>query len=287
MTLFDRLVDQALYNQPEWSPLRSVVEKELLHHDILRILSHSNLLKDLTFIGGTALRACYGGVRLSEDLDFTGGQDFSRDQLKDMGHVLVESLAEKYGLKVSVSEPFKDTTLTDTWKVKVETRPASVHLPAQRIHIDICSVPSYDRRPMLLLNPYGVEMGTSGLILQTQSREEIYTDKLLAFALRPNRVKHRDLWDMVWLHQQRIQPNLAWIDSKLKDRDIAFQTFIDAFQRRAQSLSTDPQLEAGFKQEMQRFLPPQILQNSINQGGFWGFMTGLMGDWSDKLLKID
>ncbi len=58
-----------------------VVEKELLHHDILRVLSGSGLLAKLTFIGGTCLRACYGSHRLSEDLDFTGGADFSRDSL--------------------------------------------------------------------------------------------------------------------------------------------------------------------------------------------------------------
>ena len=36
MSLFDQLVDQALKNQVELSPLRGVVEKELLHHDIIR-----------------------------------------------------------------------------------------------------------------------------------------------------------------------------------------------------------------------------------------------------------
>ena len=36
MSLFDRLVDQALQGQNEPGPLRMVVEKELLHHDILR-----------------------------------------------------------------------------------------------------------------------------------------------------------------------------------------------------------------------------------------------------------
>lgn len=49
---------------------------------------------------------------------------------------------------------------------------------------------------MMLLTPYGVEMGTSGLVLQAQSREEIFVDKLVAFALRLNRIKNRDLWDI-------------------------------------------------------------------------------------------
>ena len=74
MNLFDQLVTEALRNQPNLSSLRIVVEKELLHHDILRTLSQNNLLADLTFIGGTCLRTCYGSIRLSEDLDFTGGK---------------------------------------------------------------------------------------------------------------------------------------------------------------------------------------------------------------------
>jgi len=36
MTLFDRLVDEVLRAQTSLAPLRAVVEKELLHHDILR-----------------------------------------------------------------------------------------------------------------------------------------------------------------------------------------------------------------------------------------------------------
>ena len=202
MNLFDQLVTEALKNQPDFSTLRSVVEKELLHHDILRILSHHDLLRHLTFIGGTCLRTCYGGIRLSEDLDFTGGNNFSRDNLSTMGKILMDSLNEKYSLKVNVSDPIKEVRNVDTWKIKIEMRPQQKHLPAQRINIDICRVPSYEKKPMMLLNPYGIDMGTSGLIIQAQSREEIYADKLLAFALRQNRIKYRDIWDMLWLHQQ-------------------------------------------------------------------------------------
>ena len=36
------------------------------------------------------------------------------------------------------------------------------------------------------------------------SREEILADKFLALAFRPNRIKNRDLWDIVWLKQQGI-----------------------------------------------------------------------------------
>ena len=135
MSLFDELVDEALNNKQELAPLRVVVEKELLHHDILRVLSGAGLLTQLTFIGGTCLRACYGSSRLSEDLDFTGGADFTRDQLAAMSNILIESLKAKYGLEINVTDPVREEGNVDTWKLKVQTRPGRKDIPAQRINI--------------------------------------------------------------------------------------------------------------------------------------------------------
>lgn len=283
MNLFDELVTVAIKNQPNLSQLRVVVEKELLHHDILRILSEGHLLKQLTFIGGTCLRACYGSIRLSEDLDFTGGSDFSRESLSQMGKILTSNLHEKYSLRVTVSEPTKDIKNVDTWQIKVETKPKQRHLPAQRINIDICQVPSYERRPMLLLNPYGVDMGTGGLIIQAQSREEIYADKLLAFALRPNRLKNRDLWDIVWLHQQGLTPRFELIPKKLKDRSLAVIDFLDFYSTRENQLSSDSTLKMDFKKEMQRFLPAEQISKVIEQNNLWDFIIYLMGDLGSKM----
>ncbi|MEI8295280.1 MAG: nucleotidyl transferase AbiEii/AbiGii toxin family protein [Alphaproteobacteria bacterium] len=276
MSLFDQLVTEALGNQPKLAPLRVVVEKELLHHDILRVLSHNNLLTNLTFIGGTCLRCCYGGIRLSEDLDFTGGNDFTRDSLSAMGQVLTENLERKYGLLVKVTEPIKDKKV-DTWKIKVETRQEHKHLRVQRINIDICAVPSYQKRPMMILNPYGVDMGTSGLIIQAQSREEIYADKLIAFALRPNRIHYRDLWDIVWLHTNGIKPNFALIPDKLRDRNHTLESFLSLFNAREQSLRENRQLPLEFKQEIQRFLPVDLV-NQIKEQDIWVVISHLISD---------
>ncbi len=286
MNLFDQLVTEALKNQPNLSQLRIVVEKELLHHDILRILSQNSLLVDLTFIGGTCLRTCYGGIRLSEDLDFTGGRDFSRDSLSAMGRTLTDSLNEKYSLKVIVSEPIKDIKNVDTWKIKVETRPKQKHLPAQRINIDICSIPSYERQPMVLLNPYGVDMGTNGLVIQAQSREEIYLDKLFAFALRPNRLKYRDLWDMIWLHQQGLKPNLALFPNKLQDRKLKAEYFFELFDKRQKALAKDDTLALEFKKEMLRFLPLEQVNKIVEQDNLWAFIVYLVGDLGTQLKKL-
>lgn len=287
MNLFDQLVTEALKNQPTLSSLRIVVEKELLHHDILRILSENKLLSTLTFIGGTCLRACYGGIRLSEDLDFTGGKYFSRASFSKISELLIESLNEKYGLHVKVSPPIKDTKNVDTWKIKIETRPAQKHLPAQRINIDICRLPSYEKQPMTLLNPYGVDMGTNGLVIQAQSREEIYADKLLAFALRPNRLKHRDLWDMVWLHQQALKPRIKLIPNKLKDRGLTTDYFLEQFDKRQKLLNTDnSHLAQEFKNEMNRFLPKDHVNKITTQDGLWPFIVYLINDCGALLHQI-
>jgi|SRR3989339_923257 len=285
MNLFNQLVLEALKNQPQLATLKVVVEKELLHHDVLRIMRDNNLMQNLTFIGGTCLRACYGGVRLSEDLDFTGGADFSREQLSHLAKTLIENLQNKYGLQVTVSEPIKDKQNVDTWKIKIETRQENKNLPTQRINIDICSVPSYEPRSMMLLNPYGVDMGTSGLILQAQSREEIYTDKLLAFAFRPNRIKHRDLWDIIWLHNKSLQPNLELIPHKLKDRNLTMANFLTMFDARVQLLQENAILAQEFHEEMSRFLSQEQMTSMADQNNMWSFIMYVMNDLKTQIYN--
>ena len=285
MNLFDKLVTEALKNQPDLAPLRMVVEKELLHHDILKALSHNNLLKDLTFIGGTCLRSCYGGIRLSEDLDFTGGSNFKRESLSTMGKILIENLHDKYGLLVNISEPMKDKNNVDTWKIRIETRPQQRYLPAQRINIDICAVPSYEKHPMMLLNPYGVDMGTSGLVIQAQTREEIYSDKLLAFAFRKNRIKYRDLWDMVWLHQHGLKPKFELLPNKIRDRNYTLDYFLSLFEERKRSLTENSEMASEFKKEMCRFLSADQINKILDQDNLWAFVTYLINDLFEQICK--
>lgn len=273
MSLFDELVNQALSHNKELTQLRVVVEKELLHHDILLAMSDSGMLQQLCFIGGTCLRACYGSNRLSEDLDFTGGANFNRESLAKLKAVLMDRLQKKYGLQVDVSEPQKETGNVDTWKLRVQTRPEQRDLPAQRIHIDICAIPSYLSEPKILLNPYGVDMGTQGLILNAQALEEIYVDKILAFALRRGRIKNRDLWDLLWLKQQAIKPALELLTPKLHDHQQTKEAFLSLANARTQQLTADTRMKKDFRNEMQRFLPTKIVIDTVNNDRFWDYLT--------------
>ena len=203
-----------------------------------------------------------------------------------MAEILVANLHQKYGLNISINEPTKDIKNVDTWKIIVVTKPKQKHLPAQRINIDICAINSYDKKPMMLINHYGIDMGTSGLIIQTQSLAEIYTDKLLAFALRPNRIKYRDLWDIMWLHQKGIIPAIELLSIKLKDRKLSKKYFIDLFNDRANKLQNNDKIMREFKQEMQRFLPTKIITEIVEQNNFWLFLSNHMQKLLDDILKL-
>ncbi len=296
MTLFDRIVDQALVNQKEFSSLRMVVEKELFHHDILRIMSKAGLLQSLTFIGGTCLRDCYGSNRLSGDLDFTGGTDFNKETFSTLADILEQSFITKYGLSVKVSEPIREEGNVDTWKIRIRTKPKEAHsrshrraeslrttsLPSQKIHIDICALTSYERKPRMLLNHYGVDMGTGGLIIQAQSQKEILADKYLAFGLRPNRIKNRDLWDIAWLSQLKIKVSSNLIKLKLVDHKVEKGIYIGKMDLRVASLLSDPMVHEGFKKEMSRFLPYHIVQETVESSDFWIFLSDLISyEWKN------
>ena len=285
--LFDQLVDEALENQKSLAPLRIVVEKELLQHDILREMNNAGFLVDLTFIGGTCLRLCYGASRLSEDLDFSTSESFNVEKLALLGRVLVDQLQMKYGLMIKVTEPAHENqsggSNVSTWKLKVQTRPGHRNLPMQQINIDICMIPSHERKPVLLHNFYGVNMGTAGLVLHAETREEIFADKWIALALRPNRLKYRDLWDISWLHQQGVKLPFALIPLKLQDRACEPKHFLALLNQRNQMLQTDPKLALEFQLEMRRFLPADLVLQTSEQLTFWSYLIQLIDGFCQKI----
>jgi len=278
VSLFDELVNEAIRGRAELSSLRPVVEKELLHHDILRELSGAGFLTGLTFIGGTCLRACYGSPRLSEDLDFTGGSNFQRSDLAELGSILTDRLRTRYDLPVRVSEPVKTGGNVSTWKLVIETRPGQKHLPAQRIHLDICAIPSHDPHPMMLRTLYGLDLGTSGLILQAQSREEILADMIVAVAFRENRLKNRDLWDIAWLARQGIELPAHLIPLKIGDHKREAAEFITLLEQRLTALGTQPEIRAAFMKEMRRFLPAAIVRDTLERDSYWAYLTRVVID---------
>lgn len=49
---------------PAYAAITPVIEKEILHHDILAVMVKQGAMQQLTFIGGTSLRMCYNSKTL-------------------------------------------------------------------------------------------------------------------------------------------------------------------------------------------------------------------------------
>lgn len=210
-------------------------------------------------------------------------QIFSYESLQKLGAVLKQGLQTKYGLDVQVSDPIRNDTTVATWKIKIVTRPEAKSLPLQRINIDICAIPSYDVKPAMLNNYYGVDMGTAGLILNVQTREEILADKFVALAFR-NRIKNRDLWDILWLQRQGIKIPVQLLPDKISDHRQQVDDFLSALQERSQQLEGDVQMHHAFMFEMRRFLPTAIVATTLENSDFWTVLVDNVKRGCDEII---
>ncbi len=220
----DYLVDLAM-QASEYTHMRPVIEKELLYYDILYALDQANLLDQLTFQGGTALRLCYGLERFSEDLDFVGGSGFASAQLSDIKICLEDYLGKRYGLDVSAKEPKemrKDPIYAeikvDKWQVSITASPDRKEIPKQKIKLEIANITAYSRNPRALRHNYDfLPDGYQDTLVFTESLDEIMADKLISFVNTARYIRHRDIWDLRWLKQKGAAINFQYIQNKIQE----------------------------------------------------------------------
>lgn len=184
--------------------LTPVIEKEIVHYEIIRSLGRNGLLQDITFQGGTSLRLCYGSQRYSEDLDFVAGDKFDSLPLDDFSRTLRCDLLRSYDTEVSVREPKVVNDLDGVgmrrWTVSVNTNIARPDLPKQRIKLEIASVPAHTSTVRRVAVNYPELAGMyDDLTIRCQTLEEILADKLISFSATDTHIRHRDLWDIPWI----------------------------------------------------------------------------------------
>lgn len=278
---FNELVD-SIVTENDYAANRPVVEKELLHYDILYALFAAGLLKSITFQGGTSLRLCYGSNRFSEDLDFAGGRDFCSEQMLEIKACIEKYVGDRYGLEVVVKEPkelrkepnYVDVKV-DKWQISVTTNPGKSELPKQRIKVEIANVPAYTHIPRMLAKNYEqLPSGYSDLIIRVEELTEIMADKLVSFPATTSHIRYRDMWDLVWLHQQGAKPDAELVMKKVDDYKLNDQ-FEGRLQARIESL---PLLVASekFKGEMKRFLPVSVVERTLLQPDFLAFLQATL-----------
>lgn len=281
--MLSELVNATLNNNPSLTGLDDVVEKEILHHDIMSVLHKEGVLQQLVFIGGTSLRLCYNANRLSEDLDFTAGSDFKPTQLNGLELRIQQHLEKKYGLAVSVRKPALSDGDTSTWKITLEKHPGRPDIPSQKMHIDICALPSFDIQHRPIMDHYRINSTMSGLPIPVQSLKEILADKMIAFAYRERRIKPRDIWDIVWLKQQGIEQSPTLVLQKLEAREKTVADFCGNIKQHALLVDNNRATHDDFLQEMGRFLPHDVAERTVNQQAFWPYLSSVIAEETQRL----
>ena len=265
-----QLVDLGMQLKGVQRQMRPVIEKELLHYDILFVLDKEGLLDRLTFQGGTSLRLCYGAERFSEDLDFAGGRDFTTQYLLEMKSCITHYIGSRYGLEVEVKEP-KDMALepesrdihVDKWQIIVVSAPGQRHLPKQKIKIEVANIPAYSREPCSLQHNYEfLPDGYADTIVMVETLDEIMADKLVSLVSCQAYVRYRDIWDLRWLKTKGALPNKDFVNSKIQDYNVA-----EYFVKRERLKSLLPEIIHGkeFREQMSRFLPMDVQKRTIDR----------------------
>ena len=248
--------------------LTPVIEKEIVHYEIIRSLGRNDLLRDITFQGGTSLRLCYGSLRYSEDLDFVAGDKFDSLPLDDFSKTLRSDLLKSYDTEVSVREPKVvndfDGVGMRRWTVSVNTNIARPDLPKQRIKLEIASVPAHTSTIRRVAVNYPELDGMyDNLTIRCQTLEEILADKLISFSATDTHIRHRDLWDIPWIvRAQEIDFSAVAALVAAKHADYrcpaSLASMIAVGMQRAHVCYAD----GSFTGQMQRFLSPAVLNRT-------------------------
>ncbi|MGQ5425793.1 nucleotidyl transferase AbiEii/AbiGii toxin family protein [Thermophilibacter sp. ZX-H3] len=255
--------------------LLPVVEKELLHYDILAALDASGWLKRLVFQGGTCLRLCYGNVRYSENLDFTTPDELIEIDLAGFAQVLSQALDTQYHLGVRVKEPtsvkaFSGGGSLKRWQIIVDTAPERPDLPSQRIKIEIARIPSYDTSMRFLaINYPELPRAFANMLVRCQSADEILAGKLISFANSSAAPRYRDLWDIPWIvgnHGWHMDEVARMVGLKHVDYGCSRRLLelLESGRARALALATSRE----FADQMARFVPREAFEKILGVPGY-------------------
>ncbi|RUO63670.1 nucleotidyl transferase AbiEii/AbiGii toxin family protein [Pseudidiomarina insulisalsae] len=279
-------IRQIVQSNPDYAAVTPVIEKEILHHDIMDVLIKQGVMQRLTFIGGTSLRMCYNSSRLSEDLDFNGGHDFKPSEFEGLESEIQNYIQNKYETEVWVNKP-SDEQRGDTvsWKISIVKEPNRPDLPRQKMHIDVCAIPSFDIEKRPLINHYDIVVPTEGILVPVQSLQETLADKLIALAYRSRRIKPRDIWDIVWIKQRGIDLSKILIEKKLTARHKHTDDFRQALSTALAKLMSEEEVRNDFNMEMSRFIPKQIKERTLDSPEYWAYVQSEVNGIASELLQ--
>ncbi|MCW3172911.1 nucleotidyl transferase AbiEii/AbiGii toxin family protein [Shewanella subflava] len=278
-------IRQIVQSNPDYAAVTPVIEKEILHHDIMDVLIKQGVMQRLTFIGGTSLRMCYSS-RLSEDLDFNGGHYFKPSEFDGLESEIQTYIQNKYETDVWVNKPSAEQQGdTVSWKISIVKEANRPDLPRQKMHIDVCAIPSFDIEKRPLINHYDIVVPTEGILVPVQSLQETLVDKLIALAYSARRIKPRDIWDIVWIKQRGIDVSKTLVEKKLTARQKQAEDFRQALSVSLAKLMSEDEVRNDFNMEMSRFIPKKIKERTVDNPEYWAYVQSEINAIASELLN--
>ena len=269
---FVQLVDRAVRDS-KFKNLRHAIEKELLIYDILFCLEQHNLLDNIVFQGGTLLRLGHGGERLSEDLDFAAGANFSLTEFSNFKLVVEEFFHKRYGLTVEVKEPRVEPRNDDydgvtvhRWRVNATMYPERKDLPKQRVKFEVANVPAHTKEIVSIRAHYDfLPDGYDDVLIVSETLREVMADKLISLPANTRYIRYRDIWDLYWLVKRRTDVDTDLVEQKIIDYQLS--NYADLLNRMLNQLPNIVK-SAEIHTEMRKLLANDVYEYTLQKEKF-------------------
>ena len=250
-----RWTNMVLSATPSLRFAKEAVESEILAMSALLAMHRNAMLPpQATFIGGTALRFCYGSPRMSIDLDFHLPPDAPAWRLDRPA--LAAAIENVFAAPVDVSEPLGRGSRLARISAKLPERARDLKRPRTMLDAGRGEQLEASATNVFLRfagSPPGVADLHAPFAVMASSAEEILADKHLALVGRARRIKQRDVFDILWLRQRGVAFNADLLAAKLRANAEEGQ-FVRRLKERGEMAAAD--IESGaYRDEMTKFLP--------------------------------
>lgn len=239
-------LEQHLEAKPNQNPeLLKLAAKEYLQSYLLSYLYNHRTYKQLNFYGGSCLRIIYGLNRLSQDLDFDNQNKVDTTQLKDDLNQLVIGKLQLSGSDVhhQGQSPIQRFTIRLPILYHLGLSPLS----KEKLHLKI---EISDHQQLSTTKKTPVSLHNQSFVALHHDLSTLMSGKIIACLERTYKkgktkvhVKGRDYYDLIWLMQKNIKPNLEKLKTDSKDKhtlSTALQALTDKInQISARDLSLD------------------------------------------------
>ena len=220
-----------------------IVRTQLVQSAVVAGMDESGLLDGATMQGGSVIAGCYGGLRLSADLDFEMDELPTPDRSESLAAGIERSVRRLFGADVYVKKPAEEKLLAPTanvpvckWLTRVEVLPDRPDVPRTSVKLEIARLPHDTSVARRYENSAARAVGIPDEIVMAEDVEELVADKVVSLLGETKLLRVRDVWDLSYLVRLRrvnMVDATAYAEAKIE----RYQLDGEAMRRRVDELA--------------------------------------------------